>query len=97
MNKKFSKKAISKEEIYEKIKRDVNTALEYRNNGDMKQALAFAKMAYINFRALCYLGIGFDDDFSTCYDFYAEKTNINKIVHLNNMIADMLKYNGELI
>ena len=97
MDKNFSNKTISKEEIYEKIKRDVNTASMYRNAGNMKQALTFAKMAYINFRALCYFGIGFDDDFSTCYDFYAEKTNIYKIADLNNMIVDMLKYNGESI
>lgn len=97
MDKKFSKKNISKDEIYKKIKRDVNTASMYRNKGNMKQALTFAKMAYINFRTLCYLGIGYDDDFSKCYDLYVVKTNIDSIADLTSMIVNMLKYNDELI
>lgn len=36
MDKKFSKKNISKDEIYKKIKRDVNTASMYRNEGNIK-------------------------------------------------------------
>lgn len=48
----------------------------YRDLGNMEKGLFFAKMAYINFRSLCYLGIGFDDNFSKCYDLYTEKTNI---------------------
>lgn len=97
MDKKFSKKTISKDEIYHEIKMNVKTASEYRDEGNMKQALTFAKMAYINFRALCFLGIGFDDNFSKCYDFYAEKTNIGEITDLFNKLTDMLKYNGESI
>lgn len=54
-------------------------------------------MAYINFRTLCYLGIGCDDDFSKCYDLYVVKTNIDKIADLTSMIVNMLKYNDELI
>lgn len=97
MDKKFSSKTISKNEICERIKRDVNTAARYRKEDNMKQALTFAKMAYVNFRALCYLGIGSDDDFSTCFDYYAKRTDIYKITDLNNMISHMLKYNDEFI
>lgn len=58
----------------------------------MSDALLFADMALAKFKTLCYLGIGYDDDFSGCYDFYAEKTDIKKISDLTFTLTNMIKH-----
>ena len=73
MDSRFSEENISKEVFYKSIKRDVRSATAYKDMGNMSDALLFADMALAKFKTLCYLGIGYDDDFSGCYDFYAEK------------------------
>lgn len=90
MDTRISEENISKESFYKAIKRDVRSAIVYRDNGKMEEALMFADMALSKFKTLCYLGIGYDDNFSECYDFYAEKTGIQNIVDLTTVLTNTI-------